>query len=345
MSSCRGAAACAPEYASSASALADARGDVSTDVLYVVGGLYGNGAALTTLAAALRKEAATLASCGGTLAVCFNGDFNFLNASEAAWVDVNARVRGFGAAAGIASVATAGNVEHEVARDFRTVVEAAGCGCAYPEAVDAAFAARAGEIVRRLRRSARRAHASEPWIVDWLETLPFTATFSVGGSRVAAIHGDPDCVNGWGLAADGFTSDGAAARASGVDAWFAAAGADVFAAAHTCLPFLQRFEGGGVVANNGAAGLGNFAGESHGVATRVAVPGAPPSALGDALYGTALATGATVDAVPVRFPIGAHLRDFDALWPAGSPAALSYRTRLKAGVDGWTVGDARRVAT
>ena len=55
-------------------------------------------------------------------------------------------------------------------------------------------------------------------------------------------------------------------------AWFDAAEADVFATAHTCLPFLQFF-GDGLVANNGAAGLASFEGDGAGLVTRVAARG------------------------------------------------------------------------
>ena len=351
LSSCVAEEACAPEYASSAAALADAAGDVDADVLYVVGGLYGNGLALAALEAALRDEARAVAAAGGALAVCFNGDFNFFNATPEAWRDVNARVRAFGATAGCASVATFGNVEVEVARDIETRAAAAGCGCAYPAYVGADFAGRAAAIVNDLRSAARR--ADDAAAVAWLRSLSAHATFRVGGARVAALHGDPTCVNGWRLAAEHvrdprgppFNRAPPGAPATDLEevaGWFDAAACDVFAASHTCLPFLQEFAPGKLLANNGAGGMANFAGDARGLATRVAAAGAPPSRLAAPLYGAALPGGATVDAVPVPFDVGAYLAAFDATWPRGSPAAVSYRDRLAGGVADWTPDDADR---
>ena len=96
---------CAADYATAPHALADAHRDVAADVLYAVGGLYGNAQALATLQIALRTEAAAVARAGGTLATCFNGDFHFFDAAPAAFAAVQAGVLGGGLAAAHSSSA------------------------------------------------------------------------------------------------------------------------------------------------------------------------------------------------------------------------------------------------
>ena len=79
------------------------------------------------------------------------------------------------------------------------------------------------------------------------------------------------------------------------------------------------------VANNGAAGMPNFAGERFGVATRISVR---PAA--DALYGAGVA-GGHVEAVAVRYDAPAWERRFLAAWPEGSAAHASYFRRIAQG--------------
>jgi len=83
--------------------------------------------------------------------------------------------------------------------------------------------------------------------------------------------------------------------------------------------------GNALIVNNGAAGMPNFRDTHFGLATRIA---STPSA--QALYGARLGT-TVVEAVPVRYDYGAWIARFDRVWPAGSPAALSYRKRIASG--------------
>jgi hypothetical protein len=110
---------------------------------------------------------------------------------------------------------------------------------------------------------------------------------------------------------------------------FREARVDLFASTHTCLPAMRRFawEGGeGVVANNGAAGMPNFAGACHGIVTRI---GIAPFA-GNALYSRRVA-GAHVEALALRYDQASWVERFLAQWPAGSPAHDSYFRRIVAG--------------
>jgi len=147
----------------------------------------------------------------------------------------------------------------------------------------------------------------------------------VGSARVAVIHGDPSSLAGWGLGIE------ALSEASGVDRaarWFDEADIDIFACTHTCLPLLRRI-GTGVVVNNGAAGMPNFSAARYGIITRIAIS---PSACATALYGVEI-DGVNVEALAVAYDHDRFLADFDAQWPAGSPAAVSYRRRIADGPD------------
>lgn len=84
------------------------------------------------------------------------------------------------------------------------------------------------------------------------------------------------------------------------------------------------------VINNGAAGMSNFTGSTHGVVTRIALDGLPPPAGARVLYRTHLA-GCEVSAIALDFDIDRCLERFDRQWPAGSPGAVSYRDRLARG--------------
>ena len=167
-SSCRAADECSPAYVTNAQDLADASQDTECDVLYVVGGLYGNVAALDALEEGIARERRH----GLHIEVCFNGDFNFFNATSKTWARINQGVRALGHA-------TAGNVEREALKSD------GGCGCAYPDYVDGAFADRASAIVERLRTVS----SADPDIVEWLAGLPLSKTYAVGGVRVCCVHG------------------------------------------------------------------------------------------------------------------------------------------------------------
>ncbi len=215
--------------------------------------------------------------------------------------------------------------------------------------------ARSDRIVAALGSTAARA---PPPLRAWLRTLPHARTARVGGVRVGAVHGDPEGLAGWALGVEQQEPPDAALRAAigcphdapttppaRVRAWLAAAAVDVLASAHTCLPFAQRF-GPGAVFNGGAAGLPNFAGALHGVATRVAADLRPPP---DSLYGCEVAARgggggrARVDCVPVRYDAGRFEEWFRGAWPDGSDAHASYMRRIRHGPAGFTVAMADRL--
>lgn len=276
--------------------------EIEAGTLLVAGGLYGNVEALAALLDLAAREA-------GPATLVFNGDFHWFDADPAEFARVQAAVE--------AHAATRGNVETEIAGED----SGAGCGCAYPADVSDAEVARSNEILARLRGTAR----GFPGARIRLARLPMNLVARVGEASVAIVHGDAASLAGWGFAHAALDDP---AHRRWLESAFAEAGADVFASSHTCLPALRTFDFGRgpvAVANNGAAGMPNFAGERFGVVTRVSVR---PAA--DALYGTRVA-GVHVEAVAVRYDAPAWERRFLAAWPEGTAAHASYFRRIAQG--------------
>jgi hypothetical protein len=285
---------------------------IEAETLYVVGGLYGNPFALDAILELAEREPIAPT-------IVFDGDFNWFDIDTAGFAALNARV--------LEHVALRGNVETELAGDD----EAAGCGCGYPEWVGDPEVERSNAIIRRLRETAR----SFPELRDRLGTLPMHSVASVGGVRVAIVHGDAWSLSGWGFSQERLHEDTSAA--AGV---FDEADVRIFACSHTCLPVFQSFDlarGRSLIANNGAAGMPNFRNTRFGLLTRISVH---PTA--HALYGDEL-DKVSVDAIPVRYDHERWLEHFDALWPDASPAAVSYRRRITDGPS-YEPAQARRVA-
>ncbi|MEP2615363.1 MAG: hypothetical protein ABJH31_14805, partial [Marinobacter alexandrii] len=116
---------------------------------------------------------------------------------------------------------------------------------------------------------------------------------------------------------------------SAVQAWLQATDADVIACTHTCLPVLwsgRVGERARTVVNNGSAGMGNLRADTRGLITRIST-GAPAD---NAVVGHDQGS-IEVSLVPVAFDVKAWLPQFDTLWPAGSDAAQSYRSRIVQG--------------
>ncbi len=270
------------------------------DSLYVVGGLYGNRQALLALEGLLAGEP-------GARAV-FNGDAHWFDRDPAIFQQIE---RGLGA-----HLALRGNVETELGRARDS---GAGCGCAYPETVGEQTVEWSNAIQRALGDTVR----AIPGLADALAQRPACALIAVAGRRVAISHGDECSLAGWQCAREALQQAG---RREQLNAWLSAQGVAVLATSHTCAPAAVQLPAG-VLINNGAAGMPVFAGARHGLVSRIA---RTPHAL--ALY-RAEHAGLLVEALPLAYDHAAFLADFDRQWPAHSPAARAYRSRLLEGPD------------
>ncbi|GAB4466661.1 MAG: hypothetical protein OHK0044_06720 [Burkholderiaceae bacterium] len=282
--------------------------EIAAETLYAIGGLYGNPYALDAIEAMAAAESAPPA-------LVFNGDFHWFDAEPALYAEIERRV--------LAHVALRGNVETEIAADD----DAAGCGCAYPASVPDEDVARSNAILARLRAVARTVDPTGAARAR-LAALPMHAVAQVGAARIAIVHGDAWALAGWRFAHDSLHDDARAAQLAGA---LELGAVDGYACSHTCAPALKTFERGFVI-NNGAAGMGNFAGMPCGVLTRIATRALPRVLERLRLYGLVDA-GCFVDALKIEFDLAAWLAHFDAIWPADSPAAISYRRRIVAGPD------------
>ncbi|KAA1174257.1 hypothetical protein FWJ25_08430 [Marinobacter salinexigens] len=280
---------------------------VTEDVIYVVGGLYGNPFALDEI----ERMAAQEERLGRRVRLVFNGDFNWFNASDELFRDINQRV--------LNHTASLGNVEYELANPS----DGAGCGCAYPSFVDQGVVERSNRIMVRLQGIADK----HPDLQAQLAKLPRYRCLMFGGLKILVLHGDPESLAGWGLSHESFS----AGKDSEVKCWLEVAGADAIICTHTCLPLIWSSRVAGcdrMVANNGSAGMGNLRDDPRGLLVRIALEPAPETAL----VSRNIADMA-VSLVPVPFDHDAWLDRFDHLWPAGTEAAESYRNRILSGTE------------
>jgi hypothetical protein len=279
--------------------------EIYADVLYVAGGLYGNVPALDRILAMCAAER-------GATQLVFNGDFNWFNVDAPGFARINEAV--------LQHYALRGNVETELAADEETF----GCGCGYPDWVADDVVEKSNQIMHALRITARELDA----LRRRLAALPMHLIAQVGRAKIAIVHGDGESLAGWSFAQEALSATTDNAR---LKEWFRAAGAQLFASTHTCLPIVKSVplpDGSGVIANNGAAGMSNLKGTTFGLITRVGTRPAPhPSVFGMRLRDT------HVDLLKVEYDQRRWLELFERNWPPGSPAHLSYFDRIVNGPD------------
>jgi hypothetical protein len=276
--------------------------EIDAATLYVVGGLYGNRPALDAIELLAESEQATLV---------FNGDFHWFDRNAANFADVNHRV--------LRHHALRGNVETELSRAEEL---GAGCGCAYPPEVDQQIVDWSNGILSELKVAAQARGGQ----CAALAALPMTLVATVGGVRIGIVHGDCESLAGWGFSA-------ASLGLPGTHEWLKQvrlrSQIDVFASSHTCLPVTRLFalpSGPLVVANNGAAGMANFAGTRYGIVTRIGTR----SWRGRSLHRTQMGR-VFIEAVPLLFDHARWYSEFLSQWPADSAARLSYWERIASG--------------
>ncbi|MBI5720250.1 MAG: hypothetical protein HZC37_21460 [Burkholderiales bacterium] len=304
------------------------------DVLYVVGGLYGNEPALQQVLRLFERER-------GRRALVFNGDFHWFDIDPAVFARVQREV--------LAHAAQRGNVETEIAAvpvgDLPDDMPGAdaGCGCAYPAWVGDAVVERSNRILARLRGAAGPAQRAE------LAALPMWQPASVGPWRVGLVHGDAESLAGWGFAQEHLAE---AARREAARRWCVRAGVQAFACSHTCLPVFCELSASSAadatasapepafaaasapapagerwVLNNGAAGMPNFGGDPAGLLTRVALS---PFEGRERRFGVRR-DEVFAEGIAIEYDADAWRRRFLADWPAGSDAHASYHQRIERG--------------
>jgi hypothetical protein len=276
------------------------------DVLYVVGGLYGNEAALQRVIELFGQER-------GRARMVFNGDFHWFDADPGMFARIQQSVMRFDA--------LRGNVETELADENADAD--AGCGCAYPDWVGDQVVERSNRIHTALRSCVTPEQQRE------LRSLPMWLRADVGPLLLGLVHGDAQSLAGWGFAQEHLRD---AAHREEVNRWFDEAGVHAFASTHTCLPVFQRLRSGPDaharwVFNNGATGMPNFQGDAAGLTTRIALS---PYAGPERRFGV-VEQGVHIDAIAIAIDTAAWQRQFQQLWPEGSDAHASYFNRIQHG--------------
>jgi hypothetical protein len=294
---------CPVDYTYSPAVLARAP-DFSADVLYVVGGLYGNLEALAAVEKMSARERAPVT-------IVFNGDFHWFDAEPEWFAAIERGVR--------SHRKLRGNVETEIARPADI---GAGCGCAYPESVSGEIVTRSNDILNQLRGAMPDSARAD------LRDLPMHLVAGVGPLRIGIVHGDAAALAGWRFAQDELDNPKRRAWLADVQR---AAKIDVFASTHTCLAALRDFELPDrrmTIINNGAAGMPNLSGSNFGIISRIATSPSPHAPL----YGLRR-DDVHVDALAVAYDQATFVSRFLTRWPQGSPAHTSYIQRIVAGPD------------
>jgi len=296
------------------------------DVLYVVGGLYGNELALERVLELFEREE-------GRKRLVFNGDFHWFDADSDRFARVQRAVLGHHA--------LRGNVETELSAEGGD--EDAGCGCAYPDWVGDGVVERSNRILSRLRRAVTDAQRVE------LVALPMWLRADVGSVRLGIVHGDATSLAGWAFAQEHLRD---AAHRAEVAQWLVQGQVDAFACTHTCLPVFQGVtlrqpvpgpDGLRWILNNGAAGMPNFQGDGAGLLTRIATrPWSQDFGGAERRFGASIRPGVHAEAIAIQFDAKIWRSHFLSLWPAGSDAHLSYFDRIVQGPD-YAPADALRV--
>jgi hypothetical protein len=291
----------------------------SADVLYIAGGLYGNVYALDAIEKIMDMESQAAR-------LVLNGDYHWFDAANDWFEQVHERTS--------VHDLTRGNVETELSQGGNTD---AGCGCAYPDSVPAGDVDRSNKIMAQLGRTAQRVLDDQQ--LGAIATLPATARYAVNDIQVAVTHGDDQSISGWSFAQDQIANT----WQSGLAGRMLAAGVQVFASSHTCLPVADTAISDSsellAIINNGSAGMANFQGNSDGLITRIASIDAGPSPV-TPIYSMQLGS-VQISAVPVRFDMMAWLDLFQSVWPTGSSADISYIDRIRKGPS-FALSDAAR---
>jgi predicted phosphodiesterase len=271
------------------------------DVLYSVGGLYGNVEAMKTVISMAEQEQ-------GNVCIALNGDYHWFDATLESFLEIEKLIAPY--------IPMNGNVEFELSR---TQACGVGCGCSYPTSMSDGFVSRSNAIYGRIKE----AISQKSGLAASLKNRPAWGIVKVGDALVGLTHGDEKSVSGWGCSVDSLHDEN---RLKELDEFFAQHSIDILSTTHTCAAAAIALDNG-IVINNGSAGLPEYKGLLYGLINRVA-----KTPHEDAIYRSQI-NDIYVEAVPVRYNQEAFIEWFDSIWEADSPAAKSYRPRAVSGPD------------
>lgn len=270
--------------------------EVDEEVIYIIGGLYGNLFSVESFnRMAKEEESAPL--------MIFNGDMHWFDVEYDDFMAVENNTRG---------IKLLGNVEFELP----TSPEKADCGCNYPPDVDEGTVARSNKI-----HSTMKENLMGKEILGELKQREKAAAITALGLTITITHGDEKSMSGWDCARDALQKE---ERRRELEGWLEENRVDILATTHTCLPAITAL-GNSVVSNNGSAGMANVRGKTYGLITRIA------KTPHEKAVATKRIKDVYVELVKVEFPLDKFVDFFDRRWPEGSPASVSYRDRIVGG--------------
>lgn len=266
--------------------------NLEAEVIYIVGGLYGNRCAL---------EIINKMAHGENAKVIFNGDMHWFDVEKEDFLKIEELSKG--------SIKLLGNVEFELLNNTTSL----GCGCNYPEDVSDGVVERSNIIHNMMKENIKGDQ-----ILNDIKGRSKTLVLDFFGKKIAITHGDEKSMSGWKCSNDNLKLE---SRKKELDNWFKENDIDILATTHTCLAVVYD-NGRNIVINNGAAGMANIKGETFGLFTRIA-----KNSHKKAIY-SEYRDGLYVELVKVDFNIEKFKLWFEKVWPDDSPASISYKNRI-----------------
>lgn len=264
---------------------------LSVDVLYVVGGLYGNKLALDIINKKAKEENAQ---------IIYNGDMHWFDVKKEDFSNIEEKSTG---------IKLLGNVEFELINPEDNL----GCGCNYPEDVDQGVVERSN-IIHRIMKN----NVAGDTVLEDIKTRNKAAVVNFQNKKIGITHGDEKSMSGWECSHDNLQKK---ERQDEISKWLVDNNIDILATTHTCLPVIYN-NGKNIVINNGAAGMANIKDSTYGLITRIAKT---PSK--DAIVSEKI-DDLHVELVKIEFDITNFVNWFDSIWSENSPASISYKNRI-----------------
>ena len=265
---------------------------IESDVIYIVGGLYGNRYALEIINKMAQDENAK---------IVFNGDMHWFDVKKEDFLRIEELSK--------EGIKLLGNVEFELLNNTSSL----GCGCNYPEDVSDGVVERSNIIHNIMKENIKGDQ-----ILNDVKERSKTLVLDFFGKKIAITHGDEKSMSGWECSNDNLKLE---ARKKEIDNWFKETNIDILATTHTCLPVVYN-NGRNIVINNGAAGMANIQGQTFGLFTRIARSKHEKSIISQEIGGL------FVELVKIDFDIEKFKFWFERTWSEGSSASISYKNRI-----------------
>ena len=262
------------------------------EVIYIVGGLYGNRYALEIINKMAHDENAK---------IVFNGDMHWFDIEKEDFLKIEELSKD--------SIKLLGNVEFELLNNTLSL----GCGCNYPEDVSDGVVERSNIIHNMMKENIKGDQ-----ILNDIKERSKTLVLDFFGKKIAITHGDEKSMSGWECSNDNLKLE---SRKKELDSWFEENNIDILATTHTCLQAVYD-NGRNIVINNGAAGMANVEGQTYGLITRIARSKHEKAIISQEIGGL------FVELVKVDFDIEKFKLWFERIWSEGSPASISYKNRI-----------------